>query len=215
MTAYQATFQLRVIQNGRVVTRKHIAGLGKTDATVITAAPGQIFVVADTLGLQNAPSLRLKRVGSRLQVALENGNPDIPDLIIEGYFDHAGLSLVGAASDGRFVPYSLAGLVDVAAAPLAGAASPVAAPTMGEPAGGATGLATTAPAAPAGASSGVVSSSISSAPLIPGGETLVLAGLGALALMGAAGGGWGRFVQCDHQDPGVCDRRNPGSPHGG
>lgn len=191
MTAYQATFQLRVIQNGRVVTRKHIAGLGKTDATVITAAPGQIFVVADTLGLQNAPSLRLKRVGSRLQVALENGNPDIPDLIIEGYFDHAGLSLVGAASDGRFVPYSLAGLVDVAAAPLAGAASPVAAPTMGEPAGGATGLATTAPAAPAGASSGVVSSSISSAPLIPGGETLVLAGLGALALMGAAGGGGG------------------------
>lgn len=152
MTAYQATFQLRVIQNGRVVTRKHIAGLGKTDATVITAAPGQIFVVADTLGLQNAPSLRLKRVGSRLQVALENGNPDIPDLIIEG-IDDAGLSLVGAASDGRFVPYSLAGLVDVAAAPLAGAASPVAAPTMGEPAGGATGLATTAPAAPAGASS--------------------------------------------------------------
>lgn len=110
-----AVYAVRVVKDGRTVTRRQISeGLGRADAVVIKAAAGVIYVLGDAAspnGLGAAPTkITTKRVGKNLHVSFAKsglGNPDVPDLIIEGYFDYPASPVMGALESGALENYDL------------------------------------------------------------------------------------------------------------
>jgi hypothetical protein len=120
-----AIYTVRVLKNGRTVQRKQISeGLGR-DAVVINAQADVIYLLSDTLSNTGPAKISAKRVGKNLYIALGNGNPDVPDIIIESYFDFPPAAVAGALADGGQATYDLGSL---GAQPAAGSATNAAAP---------------------------------------------------------------------------------------
>jgi hypothetical protein len=115
MAATAAVYTVRVVKEGRTLSRKQVSeGLGRADAVVIKAAAGVIYVLGDAAsanGLGAAPAkITTKRVGKNLHVSLAKsglGNPDVPDLIIEGYFDFPPAPVMGTLESGALENYDL------------------------------------------------------------------------------------------------------------
>ena len=70
----------------------------------ITAVPNGKYILAEGENGLAPKNITLKRVGKDLHVALEDTDPDQPQLIIEGFFDAQG-QLVGVAEDGAYYEY--------------------------------------------------------------------------------------------------------------
>lgn len=158
-----AIYTLRVIKDGRTLTRKQVSdGLGR-DAVVIPAQADVTYLLSDPLSNTGPSKISAKRVGKNLHVGIGKGSPDTPDLIIEGYFDFAPGVLAGAMADGSQATYDL------------GALSTSSVPTASPSSGAVT---------PDGA---VAQASLPSAGFDK--SNMLLGGLGLLALGGAGGGG--------------------------
>ena len=101
-----ALYTVRVIKDGRTLARRQISGgLGRTDALVLKAQAGVLYVLGDEL-TQTAPSkMAAKRVGQNLHLALESGHPDVPDVVIEDYFDFPPAQVAGVNSTGALAAY--------------------------------------------------------------------------------------------------------------
>jgi hypothetical protein len=164
-----ATHTIRIIKGGRTLVRKQVTeGLGR-DAVVVQAQPDVTYLLSDMLENTGPSKIAAKRVGKSLHIAIGKGNPDAPDLIIEGYFDYPPAPIAGNLAEGGQAVYDLGSVT----AP-ASAASP-ATPTSA--------------ASGASASAGTVAQA--SLPSDGMDTTMwALAGLGgALALAGGGGGG--------------------------
>jgi hypothetical protein len=112
-----AIHTLRIIKGGRTLLRKQVSeGLGR-DAVVITAQAGVTYLFSDPLNNTGPNKISAKRVGKNLHVALGNGTPDVPDLIIEGYFDYPAAPLAGVLADGGQAAYDLGALAAPSVAP--------------------------------------------------------------------------------------------------
>ena len=106
-----AIHTIRVIKGGRTVLRKQLSeGLGRTDAVVIKAEADVLYLLGDTLNNTGPSKITAKRVGKNLQVAIGKGNPDVPDLIIEGYFDFPPAPVSGTLPEGGQAAYDLGSL---------------------------------------------------------------------------------------------------------
>ncbi|MEY2661015.1 MAG: hypothetical protein RLZZ123_2187, partial [Pseudomonadota bacterium] len=122
-----AIYQVRVVQDGRTTARKQLSsGLANGEAAVIKAQAGATYVIQNSLAgadEKGAPAkIVAKRVGQNLHIAIEQeeksffdflrgkktkANPDVPDLVIEAYFDHPPASVVGALEGGGYAAYDL------------------------------------------------------------------------------------------------------------
>ena len=157
-----AVYTLRVIKSGRTLLRKQVSdGLGR-DAVVIPAQADVTYLLSDPLSNTGPDKLSAKRVGKNLHISLGKGNPDTPDLVIEGYFDFPAAPISGTLADGGQAAYDLGALAQ---------ASP------------STASATTT------AENTVTQASLPSEGFDK--SKLMLGGLGLLALGGAGGGGGG------------------------
>jgi hypothetical protein len=157
-----AVYTLRVIKSGRTVLRKQVSdGLGR-DAVVIPAQADVTYLLSDPLSNTGPDKISAKRVGKNLHISLGKGNPDTPDLVIEGYFDFPVAQIAGSLADGGQAAYDLGALAQ---------ASP---------------SSTTLSSAP---DNTVTQASLPSDGFDK--SKLMLGGLGLLALGGAGGGGGG------------------------
>ncbi len=165
-----ATYSIKVLKDGRTLTRKQISkGLIKTEAVVIKAGADQAYVFSDALLENKAPAkIQTRRVGQNLHVALGDSSVAAPDLIIEGYFDFAPAPMLGTLSDGSIAAYDMNQIMGLAQS----SAVPAGAETLASSTAAASGLADPTPYA------GLTGLQLGGA-----------IGLGALALAGAAGSG--------------------------
>lgn len=112
-----AIHTIRVIKGGRTVLRKQVSeGLGRSDAIVIKAEADVLYLLGDTLNNTGPSKITAKRVGKNLQVTIGKGNPDVPDLIIEGYFDFPPAPVVGTLPEGGQAVYDLGNLAPISSA---------------------------------------------------------------------------------------------------
>lgn len=124
---------VRSIQGGKTVQRKQVAqGLGR-DPAVIHAQPDVIYVLADTLYNKGPAEIAAKRVGKNLLIALDGGSPDVPDIIIEGYFDFPPAPIEGALGGSQHQTYDLGHLTAPSADLAAGAGAPALPVAVSEP----------------------------------------------------------------------------------
>jgi large repetitive protein len=157
-----AVYTLRVIKSGRTVLRKQVSdGLGR-DAVVIPAQADVTYLLSDPLSNAGPEKISAKRVGKNLHISLGKGNPDTPDVVIEGYFDFPTAPISGTLADGGQAVYDLGALTQ---------ANPASTPASS----------TTQNAVAQASLPGDGSDKFK----------LMLGGLGLLALAGAGGGGGG------------------------
>ncbi|QHC89744.1 Ig-like domain-containing protein [Pseudomonas chlororaphis] len=79
--------------------------LGSTNPQRIHAVSNARYLIANTDGGAAVQNVNFKRVGKELHITLEGSDPDQPQVIIEGFYDHPG-EVVGMASDGEVYPYT-------------------------------------------------------------------------------------------------------------
>ncbi|AZD92639.1 MULTISPECIES: Ig-like domain-containing protein [Pseudomonas] len=79
--------------------------LGSTNPQRIHAVSNARYLIANTDGGAAVQNVNFKRVGRELHITLEGSDPDQPQVIIEGFYDHPG-EVVGMASDGEVYPYT-------------------------------------------------------------------------------------------------------------
>ena len=120
-----AIYQVRVVQDGRTVARKQLgSSLGAGEGTTIKAQAGVVYILQNGLAELGGPPVKIaaKRVGRNLHIAIDpqepsvfdifrakkpNPNPDVPDLVIEGYFDFPPAQIMGALEGSGLVAYDL------------------------------------------------------------------------------------------------------------
>jgi len=110
------TYSIKVLKDGRTLTRKQITkGLVKTEGVIIRAGADQAYVLSDALLEDKAPTkIKTRRVGQDLHVALGDSSIEVPDLIIEQYFAFPPAPLLGTLSDGTNVTYDMTQIVGMA-----------------------------------------------------------------------------------------------------
>lgn len=111
-----ATYNIKVLKDGRTLTRKQIIkGFVKTEVVVIRAGADQAYVLSDALLEDKAPTkIQTRRVGQDLHIAIGNSSIEAPDLIIERYFSFPPAPLLGTLSDGTNVTYDMNQIVAMA-----------------------------------------------------------------------------------------------------
>jgi hypothetical protein len=124
-----AVFTIRMLKNGRTLLRKQVSEGQGRDAVVIPAQADVSYVFSDVLTNSGPARISAKRVGQNLQVALNKGNPDSPEVIIEGYYNFSPAPIAGVLPDGGQAVYDL-GTLALAAPEAAGTSTaPAAAKT--------------------------------------------------------------------------------------
>ena len=110
-----ATYSIKVLKDGRTLTRKQVTkGFVKTEAAVIQAGADQAYVVSDALAQDKAPTkLQTRRVGQDLHVAFGDSSVAAPDLIIEGYFNYPSAPILGTLSDGSNALYDMSQILNL------------------------------------------------------------------------------------------------------
>ena len=104
-----AIYSIKIIKDGRVLSRKQISkGLIQTDAVHLQAGADQAYLLSDALLENKSPSkIQTRRVGQSLHIALNNSSIAAPDLVIDGYFDFAPGPLLGTLGDGTTAAYDM------------------------------------------------------------------------------------------------------------
>jgi hypothetical protein len=102
-----AIYTIRIVKNGRTLQRKQVSEGQGRDAVVINAQGDAIYVLGDNVGNNGPAKITAKRVGKNLQIAFGNGNPNVPDIIIDGYFDFKPAPIGSAIEGGGQAFYDL------------------------------------------------------------------------------------------------------------
>ena len=104
-----AIYSIKIIKDGRVLSRKQISkGLIQTDAVHLQAGADQAYLLSDALLENKSPSkIQTRRVGQSLHIALNNSSIAAPDVVIDGYFDFAPGPLLGTLGDGTTAAYDM------------------------------------------------------------------------------------------------------------
>ena len=104
-----AIYSIKIIKDGRVLSRKQISkGLIQTDAVHLQAGADQAYLLSDALLENKSPTkIQTRRVGQSLHIALNNSSIAAPDLVIDGYFDFAPGPLLGTLGDGTTAAYDM------------------------------------------------------------------------------------------------------------
>ncbi|WP_445177494.1 Ig-like domain-containing protein [Pseudomonas sp. McL0111] len=103
-----ATYKV-AIADGKTMTDVQELSTSGQPVRIKAVANGKYVLAEGDKGIAPA-NVTVKRVGKDLHVTLEGGNPDQPQLIIEGFYDAQG-QLVGMAEDGSFHEYVAADAV--------------------------------------------------------------------------------------------------------
>jgi hypothetical protein len=111
-----ATHTIRIIKSGRTLLRRQVTEGLNRDAVVIQAQADVTYLLSDMLENTGPSKIAAKRVGKNLHIAIGKGNPDAPDLIIEGYFDFPPAPIAGNLADGGQALYDLGSLTAHASA---------------------------------------------------------------------------------------------------
>lgn len=118
-------FSLKVIQQGKT-QKVHLVTPGsgiQGQALVLDATQATRYQLADIVTLVAPEKMQMKRVGPDLQIALPGGDVDAPDILIRGYYTAQDVTLQGLTSQGQWLGYTTANLVDVTSTASAGAAT--------------------------------------------------------------------------------------------
>jgi hypothetical protein len=121
-----AIYTVRTVKGGRTLLRKQVSEGQGRDAVVLQAQAEASYVFSDALTNTGPAKIHAKRVGQNLHLALNKGNPDTPDVIIEGYFDFPLAPIAGALAEGGQAVYDLGAL----SAPSSETASASSVPTV-------------------------------------------------------------------------------------
>ena len=105
-----AIYTVRTLKGGRTLLRKQVSEGQGRDAVLLQAQAEVSYVFSDALTNTGPAKISAKRVGQNLHLALNKGNPDTPDVIIEGYFDFPPAPLAGALAEGGQAVYDLGAL---------------------------------------------------------------------------------------------------------
>ena len=105
-----AIYTVRTLKGGRTLLRKQVSEGQGRDAVLLQAQAEVSYLFSDALTNTGPAKIHAKRVGQNLHLALNKGNPDTPDLIIEGYFDFPPAPLAGALAEGGQAVYDLGAL---------------------------------------------------------------------------------------------------------
>ncbi|WLI37199.1 Ig-like domain-containing protein [Pseudomonas sp. FP818] len=94
------------VVDGKTITESvELRTTKQGDPVRIKAVKDGKYIIAEAGEKTVAPeNLTIKRVGNDLHVATEGTDPDQPQLIIEGFYEHPG-QLVGVAEDGAYYEY--------------------------------------------------------------------------------------------------------------
>lgn len=105
-----AIYTVRTLKGGRTLLRKQVSEGQGRDAVLLQAQAEVSYVFSDALTNTGPAKINAKRVGQNLHLALNKGNPDTPDVIIEGYFDFPPAPLAGSLAEGGQAVYDLGAL---------------------------------------------------------------------------------------------------------
>jgi hypothetical protein len=105
-----AIYTVRTLKGGRTLLRKQVSEGQSRDAVLLQAQAEVSYVFSDVLTNTGPAKINAKRVGQNLHLALNKGNPDTPDVIIESYFDFPPAPVVGSLAEGGQAVYDLGAL---------------------------------------------------------------------------------------------------------
>lgn len=109
-------YTVRSIKNGKTLQRKQVTqGLGR-DPVVLQAEDDALYLLADTITNTGPEKIAARRDGANLLITLDGSSPTVPDIIIEGYFNHKGGVVAGALTGGGQTAYDLGVLASTGSA---------------------------------------------------------------------------------------------------
>ena len=106
---------VRAIQGGKTLARKQITKDAGRDPMVLQAQADVTYVLSDTIHNLAPSKIAARRHGKNLLITFDGSTTDVPDLIIEGYFDYPPAPVKGALSNGEYSNYDLSALGSAAA----------------------------------------------------------------------------------------------------
>jgi hypothetical protein len=100
-------FIVKVIQTGQTKAVRPVrSGDGaKGQSLVLSAADGTRYQLMNALTLSSPTKLQMKKAGGDLLIALPEGDSDMPDIVIQGYFQANGALLQGVSQSGESMAY--------------------------------------------------------------------------------------------------------------
>ena len=109
----ESKYSFKVIQGGQTKLARVVrSGSGVTgQALVVEAEEGVRYQLINLVTLSSAAKLQMKKKGDDLWVALPEGDPDSPDIVIKGYFAVAGGQFQGLSQSGEWMVYDTTALV--------------------------------------------------------------------------------------------------------
>jgi hypothetical protein len=103
-------YTIRSIQDGKTLVRKQVTQGSGRDPIILTAQPDVMYLLSDTVLNVGPAKIAAHRNGKNLLITLDGSNPDLPDVIIEGYFDYPPAPINGMLSNGGHSSYDLGAL---------------------------------------------------------------------------------------------------------
>lgn len=110
-------YTIRSIQDGKTLVRKQVTQGSGRDPIILTAQPDVMYLLSDTILNVGPAKIAARRNGKNLLITLDGSHPDIPDVIIEGYFDYPPAPINGMLSSGGHSSYDLGTLSPSTAEP--------------------------------------------------------------------------------------------------
>lgn len=100
-------FIVKVIHTGQTKAVRPVrSGDGaKGQSLVLSAADGTRYQLMNALTLSSPTKLQMKKAGGDLLIALPEGDSDMPDIVIQGYFQATGAVLQGVSQAGESMAY--------------------------------------------------------------------------------------------------------------
>lgn len=123
-------YTIRSIQDGKTLVRKQVTQGSGRDPIILTAQPDVMYLLSDTILNVGPTKIAARRNGKDLLITLDGSHPDIPDVIIEGYFDYPPAPINGMLNSGGYSSYDLGTLSASTAEPPTKAAEQAAEQTV-------------------------------------------------------------------------------------
>lgn len=100
-------YTIRSIQDGKTLIRKQVTQGSGRDPIILKAQPDVMYLLSDTIHNVGPNKIAARRSGKNLLITLDGSTPDIPDVIIEDYFDYPPAPINGMLSSGGHSSYDL------------------------------------------------------------------------------------------------------------
>ncbi len=103
-------YSFKVIQSGQTKLARVVkSGAGANgQALVITAQESSRYLLMNLVTMSSPAKLQMKKKGEDLHLSLPDGDLDMPDVVIQGYFNMPGNQLQGISQAGEWMTYDTA-----------------------------------------------------------------------------------------------------------